>query len=173
MSRHWKMILSVVVLGAVVAGCGGTKLTVIQTLEQPLTKYRTLYFAVEPAVAEDISQEVSDLEVRVIDKLNKLELFETTRLGRCPDTCANTVAIEAVITDINKVSGGKRFWLGAFAGNAKMTANVTFIDATTGDVIGLYTVTGDSGGTGVSGDTNSVVRGTANEIVKLIQANCQ
>ena len=174
MSRHWNMILSVVVLGAVAAGCGTTaQLIEIQTLEQPLTKYRTLYFAVEPAVAEDISDEISALEIRVLKELNKLELFESTLLGQCPDSCVNSVAVEAKITSIRKVSSTKRFFLGGFAGNAKMTASVTFIDAATGETIGIYAVAGDTGGSGASGDTHTVVRDTANEIVKLTQANCQ
>ena len=126
----------------------------------------------EPAIAEDISNEISDLEERVLKKLNKLGLFADTRLGRCPDTCANAVGVEAVIPGIKKVGGAARFFLGAFAGSAKMTANITFIEVATGAVIGTYEVVGDSGSSGASGDTNSVVRGAADEIVKLIQANC-
>ena len=50
---------------------------------------------------------------------------------------------------------------------------VVFVDALSGDTIGVYSISGKSGSSGFSGDTGSVTRGIAKKIVKLIEANSQ
>jgi hypothetical protein len=48
---------------------------------------------------------------------------------------AGTLAIETVITDMKFVSGGKRFWAGAFAGGSHSAAEVRLVDVETGQVV--------------------------------------
>jgi hypothetical protein len=54
-----------------------------------------------------------------------------------------------------------------------MTADVIFADAVTRDTLGVYTVTGKSGGTGVSVGTESAVKHTVEAITELIYNNYQ
>jgi hypothetical protein len=127
-------------IGLLLAACGGSQLTAVQPFEQPLSHYQKVYFSAEPMVAEDVTEQLSDLEEEVIKQLNKLGVFETTMLGKCSDSCVNTLNVHAVITHIRKVSGASRFFGGAFAGKASMTTEVTFTDAATGGILGVYTI---------------------------------
>jgi hypothetical protein len=50
-------------------------------------------------------------------------------------TPARTLVIEPRIEKIRFISGGKRFWAGAFAGSSQLLVKLTLTDAATGDVI--------------------------------------
>lgn len=50
-------------------------------------------------------------------------------------TPARTLVIEPQIEKIRFISGGKRFWAGAFAGSSQLLVKLTLTDAATGDVI--------------------------------------
>jgi|GEM_PF-5877427 len=173
MSRPLCSGLIIATIGLLLAGCGGSQLTALHPFEQPLNHYQNVCFSGEPMVAEDITEQLSDLEAEVIKQLNKLAMFETIMLGTCSDSCVNTINVHAAITHIRKVSGAGRFFGGAFAGKASMTAEVTFSDAATDNILGVYTITGKSGGTGYSGGTESAVSRTAESIVKIIEENYQ
>lgn len=152
-------------------GCAGTNLTAILPLEQSLSPYKTLYFSAEPMTTENIDNEIIDLEQRVVSDLNDKVASEWALIGTCTDSCENAILVKAMITDIRKVSSSARFFGGVFAGKASMTADVVFVDAVRKDTVAVYTVTGKSGGTGVSGGTESAVYHTAKAIVELIQSH--
>ena len=50
-------------------------------------------------------------------------------------TPLRTLVIEPRIEKIRFISGGKRFWAGAFAGSSQLLVKLTLTDAATGDVI--------------------------------------
>jgi hypothetical protein len=171
MYRHILRFLLLVALGLLLTGCGGTQLSAFQPFSQHLNQYKDFYLSVEGAVTEDFAEEATVLEERVRDKVDKLQLFRKAHYGQCTDSCEAALNVKAVITEVNKVSGSSRFWLGMFAGDAKLVTEVTFNEAATGEVVGVYEITRTSGSSGFSGDTGSVVRNTADEIVKLIKEN--
>lgn len=155
----------------IIMACGGSQMTPIRPFEHKLNPYSALYFSAEPFVTEDIDQEMADLEEQIIKKVNDSAFFILTRLGRCEDDCDNALNVVAVITDIKKVSSSGRFFGGAFAGKARLAAEVYFTDGKTGDTLGVYSVSGKSGGTGMAGGTETAVRRTGEEIFKLISEN--
>ena len=171
MCRLLAAVVTVMLVGATLIGCAGTSLTAVRPFEQSLNPYQAVYFTAEPMVTEDITQELSDLEQLVALSLNEQAIFKSAKLGPCTENCDHALLVTATITDINKVSSSARFFGGAFAGKASMTADVVFADAGRGDTLAVYTVKGKSGGTGLSGGTESAVNRTAKAIVELIQAN--
>jgi hypothetical protein len=173
MIRSGKLVLPAIIAGLLLVGCGGITMTDIRTLQQPLTNYQALYFSVRPDVGENIDDQMMKLEETVLKQINKRKLFDKVRLGNCIDSCSRAIIVTTTITEVNKVSGTARFFIGMFAGNATMTAEVVFVDALSGDTIGVYSITGKSGSSGFSGNTGSVTKGIAKKIVKLIEANSQ
>jgi len=161
-------VLACMTLGVFVAACGSTRLTPRLVLEQPLTQYRTVHFAAEAAVAEDVSKQLSDLEEKVLKQLTKEELFQTVLLGKCTDSCSNAVNVIAMLTDIRKVSSFARIMIGMWAGKATMTSEVNFVDGASGRILGTYYVHAEDAN---QGDTGSLVSRTAKAIVKLIKTN--
>ena len=152
-------------------GCAGSRMLPIQAFEQKLNTFTVVYFTAESALAEDVSAELTDLEARVAARLEKANLFEKILLAERQTDSARALLVNAVVTNVKKVSGTTRFFAGAFAGKASLTAEVTFSDGESGKTIGSYFVTGESGGTGMSGGTESAVDKTAEAIVKLIKDN--
>jgi len=168
-SKLLTVCLVAVSLGAVFSGCASSRSTAIHAFEQKLNGYKALCFTTVPMTAEDIEKERRDLEDQVLKLVEKQRIFGWTQIGSC-DT-SGTLNVQALITDIRKVSGTARFFIGAFAGEASLTSDVVFLDGATGDTLGVYTVTGKSGGSGMSGGTESAVKQTAKAISKLIKAN--
>jgi hypothetical protein len=168
MSNHLRIILASVALAIVFTGCGSTNLTPRLVLERPLTERKAVYFSADASVAEDVDKEVSDLETKVMKQLKKEKLFQTVMLGKCTDSCTNTVNIDVTITEVRKVSGFARFMIGWWAGKASMSSEVTFIDGASGNVLGTYLVDVNDGS---NGDTGSLVSRTCKAIVKLIKTN--
>jgi hypothetical protein len=157
---------------AVLAGCTAkTGMVPIEPLTADLSPYTKVVITTETMVTEDVSQEMTDLEQLTLTKLQELGTFEDIRLGDTEDTAEGTLKVRIVIAKIKKVSGGARFMLGAFAGRASMTTDVFFIDTMSGKELGSYTITGQSGGTGVSGGTSDAVKKTAEGIAKIISEN--
>lgn len=167
-----KIALPLVAIGLLLqVGCAGSKSLAVRPIESKLSAFTTIYFSTESSIVEDVSQQMDDLEVEFLERLNKEGYFPSALLGTCTENCEKALIIKAVVSSVKKVSGTSRFFLGAFAGKASLTTEVTFIDGGTGATIGSYEVTGKSGGTGYSGGTGDAVKKTAKAIVKLIREN--
>lgn len=169
MSARSAMLLIVL---AICAGCTAqSKMVAIDPLDTDLSPYVLVVLSVQPGVAEDVEKEISNLEYYTAKEINKLEIFEKVELSDLPGSSEGTLFIRIVISQIKKVSDGERFWGGAFAGRASMTTEISFIDAASRKTLGSYTVTGESGGMGVSGGTGEAVRETAKGIADVISKN--
>ncbi len=156
---------------AAVVGCAGTRVTATQPLAMGISRYARLVFWTESAVGEDVSHEVSSLEQQVLERVKRLRVFPSVLLGEEPVPSEDMLLVRATIMDIRKVSGAERFFLGIFAGQASITAQVVLIDGATGETLGSYTVTGESGGLGMSRGTGQAVENTAQGIADLIARN--
>lgn len=120
----------------------------------------------EEAEPEDTVPEDAEPEDTVLEEV-KPEEIEPEEIE--PEE--STLLLEILITEINKVSSASRFWLGAFAGEARMTNKLLFIDAGTNEKLGEYTVTGSSGSSGFAGGTNEAIDKTVEAIVEIISNN--
>ncbi len=176
--------------------CASSQITPEKPLSVGLNNYRNFVLSVKPMVTEDVEKELFDLRGLVLSKVMSLNVFDKVELlkdAKPEDTEPTepepadaepteakpedaepeerTLLLEILITDIRKVSSGSRFWLGAFAGEARMTNKLLFIDAATNERLGEYSVTGSSGGSGFSGGTNEAINKTIEAIVEVISNN--
>ena len=152
--------LSLVVAAAMLASlvaCAGETAKVKQEIKEDPSSYKVLAFSAESKVAEDMTKELSDLTSRVVQEVTERKLFQSVVAGNGRGSQAKALHAHATIIDVHKVSGGERFWAGAFAGKAHIQANVVFKNAATGKVLGEWFVEGKSGSTGVSGGTGSAI----------------
>jgi hypothetical protein len=140
-------------------------------LNTSLSNYPVCVFSVESHVSEDINKELNELRSEIFKKVSILGVFRSIQFARDCEEAEGCLLVVISISDIKKVSGAKRFFLGAFAGRANMKTDITFIDAAAQETIGSYTVTGESGGTGLSGGTGDAIRKTSEAIVEIIQEN--
>lgn len=164
-------LILLTIIMSILAGCAGSQLVIQQPMEMKLGSFSKLHFMAESSVAEDVTQEITQLEERVISKLKKLDHFKDVQLGNVTDSSVGTLQVEATITEIKKVSETTRFFAGAFAGKASVLVEVAFNDLAAEKTIGSYSVKGKSSGTGVSGGTREAVWKTADAIVELISNN--
>jgi hypothetical protein len=154
---------------AVIGGCtASSKLAPVEPLEAPLSHYSSVIVSVESFVKEDLDREINDLEHLTVKEINKLNIFQDVSLGDGAEKSENTLLVKVSIMYVDKVSGSERFWLGVFAGQASIKADILFIDAQTGEKLGSYIVTGQSGGVDWSGGTSDAVRETAEGIASVI-----
>lgn len=162
-----------VVLALVVTlgGCtAGFKMVPVNPLpEGGLRTYSSVVLSVESNVTEDVQKEMNDLEELAIKKIKALGIYQSARLGEAADAGEGTIIVKAAISQIKKVSGFTRFMAGAFAGRASMTTDVSFIDAPSKKVLGTYSITGESGGTGYSGGTSDAVVKAAEGIADILK----
>jgi hypothetical protein len=125
-------------------------------------------------VTADVRKESSDLEGLVVSKIKALNAFKSVQLQSGPAAkgaakpAARTLLVKVVIAHVKKVGGTKRFMLGVGAGRASMTTEITFVQARTGEELGSYSVTGESGGSAFSGGTSDAVQKTAEGIADVI-----
>lgn len=140
-------------------------------LDTNLSNYPICVFSVESHVTQDINKELDELKSEIFEKISLLGVFRSIQFASDCEKAEGCLLVVISISDIKKVSGAKRFFLGAFAGRANVKADITFIDAATQETIGSYTVIGESGGTGLSGGTADAIRKTSEAIAKIIKDN--
>jgi hypothetical protein len=158
-------------LSIFLSGCASSQMQVRQPFETKLGSYSNFMFYTESAVADDVTEEITWLETEVISRVNELNLFSKTELGKGTGSPSGTLLVKAVIKEINKVSGVERFFLGAFAGNAALVTEITFSDGNTGKTLGVFDLSGESGTSGVSGGTDAAIIEVAQGIADLISQN--
>ena len=136
--------------------CAHSEVISEKPLSKGLSNYRNFVLSVKPMVTEDVEKELSDLRGLVLSKVISLNVFDKVELlkeaeptdtateeaeptdtvtadtepGEAePEPEESTLLLEILIADIRKVSGASRFWLGAFAGETRMTNKLLLIDA--------------------------------------------
>jgi len=161
---------TLVVAGAVVSGCAArSKAVTLQPVTADMSRYKTVAVSVESRVPGDVTKEKTDLEGLIVSRVRALNRFSTVQL-QTGDLAAmpETLVVKVGITHLRKVGGTKRFMLGAAAGRASMTTEITLVDSSTGRTLGSYTVTGQSGGSGLAGGTSDAVTKTAEAVAALL-----
>lgn len=156
--------------GFAVSGCAArSKSVALQPVTADMSRYKTVVISVESRVAGDVRKEQSDLDGLIVSRVKALNRYSSVQLktGEVAAT-PETLLVNVGITHIKRVGGTKRFMLGAAAGRASMTTEITLVDSSTGKTLGSYTVTGQSGGTGLSGGTSDAVTKTAEAVAGLL-----
>jgi len=161
---------TLVVAGAVVSGCAArSKAVTLQPLTADMSRYKTVVISVESRVPGDVQKEKVDLEGQIVSRVKALNRFSSVQLktGDVAPT-PETLVVNVGITHLRKVGGTKRFMLGVAAGRASMTTEITVVDSSTGKALGSYTVTGESGGSGLAGGTSDAVTKTSEAVAALL-----
>ena len=142
--------------GLLLIGCAADPVKVQETAEakaqllDPPTRLLSTYshFELKPmAFSEGIRGEDEKLaegqefETNLANKIGPLlESWETSQQG------AGTLTIQPELETLRIISGGARFWAGAWAGDSHIDMRLRLIDATTGELIGSPRVRMDAGG---------------------------
>lgn len=155
----------------ILAGCAQSVFVPTMAMEKQLNDYATVYFTSTSHTAEDITQELIIFEEETVKKIEKLKLFTDIWQGHCNANCGRTLQVQATVTSIKKVSGGARFFLGMFAGEASLEATMYVTDASNTDTLGVYEVKGTSGSTGFSGTTKSALQKAGQAIANILKEN--
>jgi hypothetical protein len=157
---------------AAFAGCSATSQTKPNfALATGQNKYPVCAFSVESNLNEDLDKELIELKSEILKRVSHLDIFRSIQFTKEYEKEEGCLLVVVSISEIKKVSGAKRFSLGAIAGRAKIKADITFIDAAAQETIGSYTVTGKSGNSDYSGGTGEAIRKTAEAVVEIIQEN--
>jgi hypothetical protein len=155
---------------AIVSGCAArSKAVTLQPVTADMSQYKTVVISVESRVPGDVSKEKIDLEGQTVSRVKALNRFSSVQLktGDVAPT-PETLVVNVGITNLKRVGGTKRFMLGAAAGRASMTTEITLVVSATGKTLGSYTVTGQSGGSGLAGGTSDAVTKTAEAVAGLL-----
>jgi hypothetical protein len=164
--------VGLIALQVFLSGCAArSQLVSVQPVVTDLGTYSSVVLWVQSGVADDVEQEMSDLEGLTLSRIKALNLVEDVQLGEGIGGQPGTLIVKATISEMKKVSGTRRVLLGAFAGRASMTTEILLVDAATGKTLGSFSVTGQSGGAGVSGGTSDAVQKAAQGIADIIAQN--
>jgi hypothetical protein len=89
--------------------------------------------------------------------------------GNPPDAGSNGwIKIGADIKKIQQVSDKSRFWLGAFAGRARIVVQVKVTDLSSGNQLETFEVEGQSGKSAWAGTTDEAIQRAAEQVVAEI-----
>lgn len=149
------------------ASCAGTTQIEREPVTAALTRYQAIALTVDETVDEDVTEEMKELQERVVAAVESLHSFTKVTAADAATAPQPCLRVEATIKKVRKVSDSARFWSGAFAGKASLTAEVRFLDEA-GTSLGCYEITGTSGSTGFSGGTGDAVANVAKDVASLI-----
>ena len=156
----------VLVLGGCVAPTA--HMTPIQPLEPAASiPFLAIFINVESSTPEDIYEEVADVAFRLTERIRDLNAVPQVIQAERSEVGKDELLIRLTISDMRKVGGVKRFFLGIFAGKASMTSTAEFIDGNTQERIGSYEIIGDTPGN--QGTTGTAILLTVEAIVDILK----
>lgn len=156
----------VLVLGA--CAVPTASMTPIQPIEPAASiPFRVIFINVESSTPENIAEEVADVAYQLAERIRELNAVSQVIQSERSEVGADELLIRLTISDMRKVGGGKRFFLGIFAGKASMTSTADFIDGNTQERIGSYEIVGDTPGN--QGTTAQAIALTVTAIVDILK----
>jgi hypothetical protein len=145
-----------------------------QPLSVKLGQFRSATVEVKSALSKTpdrLDDFMVQLESRIIAKLRARRTFEKTNANAAKDS-TEELEIQVIITSIRDVDNFDRVMWGAFAGQAKSKATITFTERASGKLIGSGEIEGkSSGGSVFAGTTVEAVDRVADEVVRLVVEN--
>ncbi len=115
------------------------------------------------------------LKDHIISGLNERQLFKGVSGNRADVSLGSGITIAAEIKAIKKVSNNARLWLGAMAGQARISVQVKLSDLNNGQVMQTFEVEGkSSGGSALAGATDEAIELAAEQVVgEVVGFNAQ
>jgi len=156
----------VLVMGGCVAPTAHT--TPIQPLEPAASiPFRAIFVNVESSTPEDIYEEVGDIAFKLTERIRDLNAVSQVIQAQHSEVGNDELLIRLTISDMRKVGGVKRFFLGIFAGKAYVNTTAEFIDGNTQELIGNYEIIGDTPGN--QGTTGTAIALILEAIVDILK----
>ena len=135
-----------------------------------LGNYKRIVVNVTSSV-EEASTETVQIENMIISSLRNMNAFQSVTSASSGSTDGD-LRLNANISDMRKVSGGKRAVLGAFAGRGNLVVDVKLVDARTSNQVGAFTAQGTtSGGTVFAGTTEQAIELAVKQIADYVHSN--
>jgi hypothetical protein len=156
------MVVAVIFAAGLFGCASSSKVNNAMTPTVSLDNFKTLSISVQTKVEDSADEAKSFKEILTseLKKKNKWEVLDGNT--QCQ------LELSAMITDLNKVGGASRIFLGALAGRASVDVDVMVKDAN-GKVISKFSVNGkSSGGTIFAGTTNQALEKAAEQIVAFM-----
>jgi Domain of unknown function (DUF4410) len=105
----------------------------------------------------------------IVSDLRASGVFSEVDGGPASIGASNGIKIKVVIREINKISQGQREWAGALAGRARILAEATVSDLSSGRLIETFEAAGvSSGGSNYSGTTDEAIQRAAEQVVAQV-----
>jgi hypothetical protein len=154
------------VIAVVTAGCASSgQLLAQEPMSKPPASRSTILVEVVP-FDPDAREHVNAITMAIENKLFG-EGFRPTRGKDSQD-----LVLRVEVTELRPVSESKRLWLGAFAGQATIRANVVVEGAGASEVVGRFTAEGkSSGGNIFAGTTEQAMDELAAQIAIYLQGD--
>lgn len=151
-------------------GCASKGALITETpMTTKLADYKTMLLHVSSQVPGS-SEEVIQLESMTVAKLREMGLFEKVIAGSASPDVPADLRLNVRIVELREVSSGKRVFLGALAGRARIAVDAELIDLQTGKTIGAFKAEGkSSGGTVFAGTTEQAIERVVEQIVEFVQ----
>jgi hypothetical protein len=159
MRRRWACLLAVGVAAAWLCGCtAGNKLMVHQKADVSLAGYTDILVAVDSTLTEkDVQKDIDELGVRAIQAIKTQGYSSVQFKAGDVAPAPGTLLVKVTVTKIRRVSKLGRFAAGIFAGRASIVADVAISEPAASKTLGTYTVSGESGASGVAGGTEDAI----------------
>jgi hypothetical protein len=161
----WILIAAILLSGC--ASSGSVRQT--QEIGTKLGTYRVVKIETTSAVPET-TQELAQLESALTTTLRNVNMFEKVFPQAVSPEAAADLQVKANIATLRRVGAGSRVLLGALAGRAGVTIDVTLTEVASGKVVGSFTAEGkSSGGTVFAGTTPQAIDQAVDQIIELIK----
>ena len=151
------------------AGCSSTgKTQLYKTPSSVLSGDKVVSVEVLSKVAGS-NKAQEQLEGSIVGKLRQKKLFERVYSRSVSTDNSYDLKINVTIIKLRKVNPDSRFWLGVFAGQGRLEADVEIIDAKTNEALGQAKVKGKtSGGSALAGTTPQAVERVAEQVAEFV-----
>ena len=158
------------------AGCASPSAAVKNASPLSLSRPIALDFIlVETSSAiAGLEPEQRTLSDAIVSGLNDTGLFSNVSTNKADAGLGNGIKIKAEIKEIKQVSADARTWIGSWAGQARILAQVTVSDLPSGYQIETFQAEGKSGKSAWAGTTDEAVQLAAGRIVaEVVKINSQ
>ena len=173
MENKRKLIVRALACALLMTGCASTQMVTVRPADTNLRTYSKVVLTTTSREGVNAESEALNLEAQVASKIGALSVFPEVVTGDAVASDDGTLLIQIEITQMRRVSKTARFFGGALAGKASLDAEVRFVDATTRRELGTYTVSGKSGGTGMSGGTEAAISRAADAVANIVSEHCR
>lgn len=160
-------------LALALSGCAVPRASFRTTPVQPMEPadsfpYYAIHVNVESATAEPAFEEVRTITEGLVRRLQEMNVTSQVIHTYETDVDEGQLLIHLSVTDIRRVGGWQRFFLGIFAGKASVTAKVDLFCGDTQSLIGSYEIFAEST---TRSETRDAIRATIDGVADILTEN--